>query len=171
MRIFLIGFMCSGKSTVGGRLAPMLGLPFLDLDRVIEAQVGPLLPYIRDQGEALFREQEARALAALLNGPPAVIATGGGTPCEGEHLRRMLQAGLVVYLDVPYATLMERIIRSGGDRPLLFGLQGEALAGRVRDLLQARRPYYTAAHLHVDGTGTAEEVAVRIKRAIDGQTR
>ncbi|MDX9751851.1 MAG: shikimate kinase, partial [Flavobacteriales bacterium] len=74
MRVFLIGFMCSGKSTVGRHLAPLLGLPFIDLDRVVEARVGPLLPYIVAHGEEAFRRHEAAVLGELAEGAPAVIA-------------------------------------------------------------------------------------------------
>lgn len=158
-RIFLIGFMCSGKSTVGRLLAPMVGRPFVDLDREVEKRVGPLLPYIRSHGEEAFREVETEVLDALLVGPDAVIATGGGTPCEGNNLSRMRLSGVVVWIDVPFAVLMPRIARAGGDRPLLFGLKGEELEKRVQALLERRAPIYGDAHIVVKGAAEPAAVA------------
>ncbi|MEO8588890.1 MAG: shikimate kinase [Flavobacteriales bacterium] len=166
MRLFLIGFMCSGKTTVGRVLAPLLDLPFVDLDRVVEHRVGPLLPYIQREGEEAFRRLESEVLYELLDGPPAVIATGGGTPCEGDHMERMKAAGAVVWLDVPIERLMPRIERAGGDRPLLFGLKGEALRQRVEELLDQRTPVYADADIIVQAGATPAEVAERIRKVV-----
>ena len=166
MRLFLIGFMCSGKSTVGKALAPLLALPFIDLDRVVEQRVGPLLPFIQREGEQAFREIEAVVLHELLEGPSAVIATGGGTPCERDHLERMRQAGKVIWLDVPMDRLMPRIERAGGDRPLLFGLKGDALRERVEGLLEERAACYAAADIIVQAGASAAEVAERIRAVV-----
>ena len=165
-RIFLIGFMCSGKSTVGRVLAPMLGLPFVDLDRMVEERVGPLLPFVQHKGEIAFRQKENEVLGQLLASPDAVIATGGGTPCDGDNLARMKQAGRVVWLDVPLDMLMPRIIRTGGDRPLLFGLKDNALQERVKELLEARTPIYAQADLIVQAGAPPLEVARLLERAL-----
>ncbi len=171
MRVFLIGFMCSGKSTVGRLLAPMLELPFVDLDRVVEARVGPLLPFIRREGEAAFRLLEAEVLHELLTGPDAVIATGGGTPCTGDHMRLMTNAGTVIWLDVSMASLMPRIERAGGDRPLLFGLKGEALHTRVAELSMERAGCYAKAPFAIPAGDAPEVVAVRIRDLLRSQPR
>lgn len=172
VHIILIGFMCSGKSTVGRALAPLLDLPFADLDRVAEKRVGPLVPFFRDHGEEAFRKLEAEVLQELLEGPPCVIATGGGTPCEGDNLKRMMDGGRVVWLDVPMEALMPRIIRSGGDRPLLLGLKGDALRSRVEELLAPRLPIYAEADLIVQASAPPGTVAERIVQALDlGQRR
>lgn len=162
----LIGFMCSGKSRIGRELAPLLGLPFHDIDRVIEQRVGPIKPFFEREGEAAFRTVEAQVLMELLTLPPAVIAMGGGTPCEGDNLYRMKAAGTVAWLDVPLDVLMPRIARAGGDRPLLAGLKGEALRERVEALLQPRLPFYVQADVRVDATGAPVEVAQRIAAAL-----
>lgn len=166
VHIILIGFMCSGKSTVGPVLAPLLGLPFVDLDRVIEKRVGPLVPFFQDHGEEAFRTMEAEVLYALLQGPPCVIATGGGTPCEGDNLKRMKDRGRIVWLDVPLEALMPRIIRSGGDRPLLLGLKGDALRGRVQELLEPRLPIYAEADMVVQAAAPPATVAERIVQTL-----
>ncbi|TXI78055.1 MAG: shikimate kinase [Flavobacteriales bacterium] len=164
--VMLIGFMCSGKSRVGRELAPLLGLPFHDLDRAIEARVGPIKPFFEGQGEMAFRAEEVRVLEDLLALPPAVIAMGGGTPCHGGNLARMKRAGTLVCLDVPMDVLMPRIIRSGGDRPLLAGLKGDALHARVSAMLAERQPVYAQAHHQVRADGTPAEVAQRIVAAL-----
>jgi shikimate kinase len=167
--VFLIGFMCSGKSTVGRALAPMLGLPFTDLDRQVEARVGPLLPFIREHGEEAFRGEEAAALQALADTPRMVVATGGGTPMAEGHMAFMRAHGRVVWLDVPLPVLMPRIERAGGDRPLLYGLTGEALLDRVQGLLADRAATYAQAHVRIDGSGPPDVVAGRIAEALRGQ--
>lgn len=167
MHIHLIGSMCAGKSRVGRELALLLQLPFLDLDRVIEQRVGAIKPFFEREGEEAFRAIEAVVLNELIQGPRAVIATGGGTPCSGDNLQRMVDTGTVVWLDVPLAVLMPRIIRAGGDRPLLAGLKGDALQQRVESLLAERRPIYAKADVAVDGSGTPQQVADLIRSALD----
>lgn len=172
MHIFLIGFMCSGKSRIGKELAPLLHLPFRDLDRVIEQRVGPITPFFQQSGEAAFRKAESEVLVELSQGPDTVIATGGGTPCEGDNLRLMQRSGTVVWLDVPLMDLMPRIERSGGDRPLLFGLKGAALRDRVEQLLGPRLPVYHKADITVQANALPAVVAGRILAALaDRQSR
>lgn len=169
MHVQLIGFMCTGKSRIGRELAPLLGLPFHDLDRVIEKRVGPIKPFFEREGEAAFRAVEADVLHELLAGPVAVISMGGGTPCEGDNLQRMKAAGTVVWLDVPLDVLMPRIERAGGDRPLLGGLKGEALRERVEALLAPRLPVYTEAHIRIEAVGKPEEIVARIAEALQAR--
>lgn len=162
MHIQLIGFMCTGKSRIGRELAARLGAPFHDIDRVIEQRVGPIKPFFEREGEAAFRAVEILVLHELLAGPPAVIAMGGGTPCEGDNLPHMKAAGTVVWLDVPMDVLMPRIERSGGDRPLLAGLKGVQLRSRVQQLLEPRIPFYAQADLQITAVGTPTELAEHI---------
>ena len=165
----LIGFMCSGKSRIGRELAPLLDLPFHDLDRVIEQRIGPIKPFFEREGEEAFRRIEAEVLQELLASPPALLSMGGGTPCEGDNLLRMKAAGTVVWLDVPLDVLLPRIERTGGDRPLLAGLKGEALRIRVEELLKPRLPIYQQADLRIHAVGAPLEVAERIKEAIQAR--
>lgn len=166
MRIYLIGFMCCGKTTVGRALAARMGLPFKDIDRVIEEQVGPLVPFFREHGEQAFRAMEREALHAMQDEGPMVVACGGGTPCEGDNMATMQHHGKVVWLDLPFQTLMERITRSGGDRPLLLGLAGEALRERVQALLAEREDCYAAADAIVQADAAPEIVSARVELAI-----
>ena len=160
MRVFIIGFMCSGKSVVGRELGRLTGLRFVDLDRVIEQRVGPLLPWMKLHGEAKFREVESAALEELMAEEEVLVACGGGTPMAADNMDRMLEAGKVVYIDVPQVVLVERARRTGGDRPLLFGLHGHALDNRIAELMLVREPVYRRAPLHVPGAGTPEDTAL-----------
>lgn len=162
MRIFIIGFMCSGKSVVGREVATLTGRRFVDLDRMIEQRIGPILPWMQEHGEARFREVENSVLNELLQEDHVMVACGGGTPMAGDNMDRMLAAGQVVYLDVPQGILVERAIRSGGDRPLLFGLKGDALRDRIAELMRVREPVYRRAPIHVPGGGTPAETAMQM---------
>ena len=138
----------------------------MDLDRVAEHRVGPLLPYIRREGEEAFRRLEREVLQELLAGPDAVIATGGGTACLGDNMDRMKAAGTVVWLDVPMPELLPRLVRSGGDRPLLFGLRGGELEARASALLAQREPFYAQADIIVQAGEAPEVVAWRIAKVL-----
>ena len=116
--IVLVGFMGAGKTTVGRLLSGQLGLPFIDADAAIEERAGCPVPQIfDDRGEQAFRVIEHETIAALLGGPPAVLALGGGA-VEHPETRRLLLAVDVVYLHVRYAGAVARV---GGDdgRPML----------------------------------------------------
>ena len=171
MLTYLTGFMCSGKTRVGKALATRLGQPWFDVDRVVEERIGPLLPYIQLHGEAAFRREEADVLAALARESEAVISCGGGTPLNDSLRALMKRTGVVVFLDVTFPVLMERIERAGGDRPLLFGLRGEALEARVRQLLEERLAVYREADVIVPADDPWERVAEAVERALRTQER
>jgi shikimate kinase len=119
--IVLVGFMGAGKTTVGTLLAARLGVPFTDSDHVIEQNAGrPIRQIFAEDGEPAFRALEHQVIAALLDGPPAVLALGGGAPGHPPTRDRLTcdQAAEVVYLHVGYDQAMRRV---GGDagRPLL----------------------------------------------------
>jgi shikimate kinase len=116
--IVLVGFMGAGKTTVGRLLSGQLGRPFIDADAVIEERAGcPVSKIFADHGEQAFRTAEHEIIAGLLNGPPAVLALGGGA-VEDARTRRLLLAADVVYLHVHYDGAVARV---GGDdgRPML----------------------------------------------------
>ena len=116
--IVLVGFMGAGKTTVGQLLAAAIGLPFRDADAVIEENAGSPVPQIfADRGEPAFRELERETIASLLDGPPAVLALGGGA-VEDAATRRLLGAADVVYLHVGYDGAVARVGGDGG-RPML----------------------------------------------------
>jgi shikimate kinase len=162
MRIYLVGFMGAGKSTVGRSLARRLRWPFVDLDREIEQLAGESIEsLISGRGEQAFRVLEREALERLAEGPRAVVATGGGAFCSPENVDLMKRTGTCVWLDPPAEVLFDRIERSGRARPL-FGDRERAAA-----LLAARRPWYRQAHLRVDTDGVPEVEQV-VERVVAG---
>lgn len=153
--IALIGFMGCGKSTVGPLLAKRLGLPFADIDRIIEEQVGATIPEIfAREGEQAFRRYETRALKSVLRLSPRVVATGGGLVVADENWSLLTAKTLPVWLRVPVEQLLDRI-RTSTDRPLL---QNDPGLVRTRALYQAREPLYERAPLWVDANRAPREV-------------
>jgi shikimate kinase len=165
--IFLIGFMASGKTSVGKLLAARLGFAFVDLDEVIAAAAGATIPEIfAREGEAAFRRRESAAVRAAASEQRTVIATGGGAACREENLATMLGEGRVVALIVSAEEAVRRAGATSG-RPLLDGQADPAGAARV--LLAQRDPFYARAHVRVDTDGRApDEIAEAVLRALAG---
>jgi len=162
----LIGFMATGKTTVGKLVAERLGRRFLDLDGLIEETAGKTIAELfRSDGEPAFRRAETQALRAALATEDTVVATGGGAACREDNLQAMLAAATVVALS---ATPLEVLRRTGGasGRPLLDRAEDPlTLATR---LLGEREPFYARAHLRIDTVGrSAEEVAALVADAVE----
>jgi len=149
--IFLIGFMASGKTTVGRLLAERLEWAFVDLDKLIEDGAGRTVADIfATEGEAGFRRRETDALREVASRRRTVVATGGGAPCGEENIGMMLAAGRVLWLDVSAEEAVARAGKGSG-RPLLDGAADPVAAART--LLDARRPFYKRAHAGVPTMG------------------
>ena len=117
--LFLVGFMASGKTTVGRALAEMLSVPFIDLDEEIERAAGcTIAEMIQHQGEAAFRQMETECLRQAATQKAAVISLGGGAFLQAVNRELILQAGVSVWLDAPFALCWERIQRDAVVRPL-----------------------------------------------------
>ncbi len=161
-RIYLIGFMGSGKSFTGRRLAAELGLPFLDLDHYLEEKAGrTIFRIFEEEGEAAFRKMEAAALRETDRFSAAVIACGGGTPCFGDNMEWMNAYGLTIYLETPVELLVERLISETAHRPLLRGLDRPGLRRYIEDKLAHRAPYYGRASVIMHQTADRSEDLVR----------
>ncbi|MGB0166208.1 MAG: shikimate kinase [Luteibaculum sp.] len=144
--LYLLGFMGSGKSTLGKKLAAKLKKPFLDIDHVIEAEQGRSISSLAEEkGMAFFRNLESKKLQELA-GMDAVIATGGGTPCIQKNLDVILETGLSFYLRYPVATLVQRLIPGKTQRPLIANLKNEDLPKFIEGLLKGREEYYLQAN-------------------------
>jgi shikimate kinase len=155
--IALIGMMGAGKSTVGRRLAKRLGLPFVDADEEIEAAAGLSIAEIFERyGEAHFRDGERRVLARLIEGPPCVIAAGGGAFMDPGTRALMLARCTAIWLDVEVEILAERVGRRD-HRPLL---KGQDPLIRLRDLAAVRNPIYAEAHIAISSGGLAHDKTV-----------
>ena len=158
--VVLVGFMGSGKSSVGRELARRFGAPFVDVDERIEAEAGCR---IRDlfsrEGEPAFRVREKAALRDALTVKGRVIASGGGAFADEENRALLRSYAPVVYLEAAVETLLERLAGDLG-RPLLRGGDREEV---VRELLSRREPGYRTADVTVRTDGrTVEDVAGQV---------
>jgi shikimate kinase len=158
--IVLCGFMATGKSSVGKKLAELLGHEFVDLDAVIEEEEGVSIPRIfAERGEPAFRELESRMVERMMSRTGLVISTGGGTVVNPRNLANLKSCGIVVALTADIPAILRRA-GSGEGRPLL---QAEDREERVRALLQVREPFYAQADITVDTSSlTIEEAATQI---------
>lgn len=164
--IALIGFMATGKSTVGRKLARRLRRRFVDLDEAIEAREGMRVHEIFSRkGETYFRKVEKETLRGLLQAGAQVIATGGGAVLDRENLKLMKEKSLLVWLTASPEALLYRVGK-GVERPLLSGGNKRQ---RVQELLKQRRKAYAQAHVSIDtGCLTADEVVGKILEIIKG---
>jgi len=151
-RIFLIGFMGSGKSTHGRTLARKIGYQYMDMDQLIEETAELSIPYIfQEHGEEVFRKWEHDVLLELCKQEQLVISTGGGAPCHGEMMKIMKSCGCTVYLELPPEALRDRLLRSRTERPLIKGKSESELLEYISTLLSERERYYKQADHTVNG--------------------
>ncbi|MFO7873594.1 MAG: shikimate kinase [Bacteroidales bacterium] len=152
MRIYLIGFMGSGKSSLGARMARKLNYTFLDLDAEVENTSGLTIPELFDQkGEAYFRELERDALHKTLRHSHVVVATGGGTPCYFNNMVFMKTAGKTVYLKMNPLSLLDRLVNARRRRPLLQDFDQDTLLDYIRNKLAEREASYLQADCIIKG--------------------
>ena len=161
--IVLIGLPGAGKTTVGRRLAKRLKLPFVDADAEIEAAAGLKVAEIFERfGEAHFRDGERRVIARLVDGPPRVIATGGGAFMNEQTRALILARCTAIWLDGDVEMLAERASRSG-KRPLLDKADP---AASLRTLAALRNPVYAEAHLRIGSDRPHDETVTAIVAAL-----
>jgi len=169
--LVLVGFSCSGKTTLGRNLARRLRLHFVDSDRYLEEMTGRSIPDIfREDGETAFREIEAEAIARITAERRQVISTGGGAFVNTTNRDALRDGNLVVHLQVRPETVVDRLrnSRSGRPRPLLDS--PDPLV-RVMELMEERKEAYSAAHvtIGVDGRSRYELVGELTRRFLAWQ--
>ncbi|MGP1479280.1 MAG: shikimate kinase [Capnocytophaga sp.] len=162
MKIILIGYMGSGKTTLGKALAKAKNIPFTDLDDYIAQRENASVQEIfNTKGEVYFRKKEAQYLKELLESDTeGVLALGGGTPCYGENMTLIQQSGSIsVYLKYHHLTLSERLAKDK-QRPLLKNIREEELEDFIRKHLFERAPFYLQANftLPMDGLTLSESL-------------
>lgn len=165
-RIFLIGFMGSGKSTLGLKLARIMEYDFVDMDQLIEETAGMTIPRIfSEHGEEIFRKWEHDILAELCERQNIVVSTGGGAPCHHDLIRVMNTHGATLYIKLTPQVLKERLLHSKTERPLIEGKSESELLDFITRLLEQREPYYSQATYTVDGLSLKPEMLVDLFRA------
>jgi shikimate kinase len=152
-KIFLTGFMGSGKSTHGKKLAKELGYRFIDLDSYIEDKENMSVQSIFSNfGEKEFRQKETQyLLEIILLNERMVVSLGGGTICFHNNINNILKSGLLVYIKMPAEALYERLKNSKKKRPLLQNKNDEERFLVIKTLLGQREPFYSKAHLTING--------------------
>lgn len=161
-RIYLIGFMGSGKSTAGKRLASRLGYQFRDLDNMIERQYKTSIPLLFEQyDEQAFRLLERDMLHETTNLHKTVIATGGGTPCFFDNMDFINENGCSVYFEFPPSALANRLQHAKRKRPLLNEVKPEQLTDNIAARLEKRLPYYEQAHIIIKGINLDLKVLIQ----------
>lgn len=161
MKVFLVGFMGSGKTTIGKKLANYLKYDFIDLDKFIEARTGmSIVEYFALHGEESFREMERDILQNTSYPENVIIATGGGAPCYKDNMEWMNTNGRVAYLSLSPKALASRLEHSKTDRPLIRNLKGDELIDFISDKLKEREIFYNQAKFVVSASDlTAERLA------------
>jgi shikimate kinase len=150
MRIYLIGYMGCGKSTLGKRLAKHLNLQFVDMDHYIEMRNHKTVPQIfAEEGETEFRKKERKALEELADFSDIVIATGGGAPCFFDNIELMNNTGTTIYMNIDPAILADRLMHSKTERPLIKGKSKQELITFIDEMLKKRSMFYTQAKFQI----------------------
>ena len=163
-KIFLIGFMGSGKSTLGKKVARQLNIDFLDLDHFIEEQENQTIQGIFDQyGEVYFREKEREALKTIAEKQgKLVVALGGGTPCFYDNMEIINQSGASVYLKYNSGILADRLMNAKTERPLIKNKSKEELLSFINDILLNREKFYNQSHFVIEGNNIKAEDVIAL---------
>jgi shikimate kinase len=156
VKIYLLGFMASGKSWLGRNLARELGLDFYDLDAMVEEKTGKTISAIFDEeGEEKFREKEREALHSTAELDNCVIATGGGTPCFYDNMQWMNTQGITLFIYAPVELLVKRLL-GNEKRPLVKGMDEQQLTRFIEEKLAERLPFYNQSHLCLQPDGHSD---------------
>ncbi|HWS01190.1 MAG TPA: shikimate kinase [Prolixibacteraceae bacterium] len=171
MRIFLTGYMGCGKSTIGRKVAALMGMNFIDLDKYIEERNFKSVPDIfAQEGEAAFREKERQALHEVAQFEDIVIGTGGGAPCFFDNMQQMNHAGITIYLAPDNETLAARLLKSKTERPLIAGKNREELIHFIETALEKRSPFYEQSKIIIRGKNDVQpEEVLRLIEAYNNR--
>ena len=165
---FLIGYMGSGKSTVGKKLATKLGYKFIDMDKYIEAEYQQTIPEIfATKGDGEFRAMEHNALKKIVNENNVVIACGGGTPYYYDNIDLMNNNGTTIYIKMSVDALISRLVYAKEQRPLIANKTETELRVFVNKQLEKREDIYHKAHYIVKGKNLdVDELILFIKEKV-----
>lgn len=151
-RLFLVGYMGCGKTTIGKFVARDMQWKFIDMDAYFEKKHScTISEYFAKHGENGFREAEHEVVAELSTAENAVIACGGGAPCFFDNMRTMNASGATIYINVAPEELANRLKSAKANRPLLAQKSDEELLAHITSQLAEREKFYRQAHMIVDG--------------------
>jgi shikimate kinase len=151
MKVFLVGYMGSGKSSIGPQLADVMGIPFIDLDKSFELKYKISIPlFFEKYGEKHFRTIERDLLVKLSSQDEFVMATGGGTPCHENNMALMNQRGTTIYLRLPLEILIKRLRKSPSKRPILTKFMEGNFEKEVTEHLKQREEFYMLSQLIIE---------------------
>ena len=165
MKIFLVGYMYCGKTTVGKQLAKKLNSDFLDTDTMFETQYQTsIADYFSKHGELAFRAAERQILEDLKTNSKdnVVISTGGGLPCFNNNMALMRELGVVIYLEAPVGMIYRRFEKSNAQRPLLANLSKADAICKIEQQLAEREPFYKQANITVSAENVNFEALLQI---------
>lgn len=163
MNLFLIGFMGSGKTTAGKKLAKKLNLEFIDMDNYLEKQQNRTINEIfATDGEGKFREIERNILNELLQKDNILVGTGGGAPCFFDNMKQMNEKALTLYLQLPPKALAHRLRNAKAERPLIKNKTENELIDFIEKTLEKREPFYTQAHIIINSHNLNVEETVNL---------
>ncbi len=161
MKIYLVGYMCSGKSTVGKKLAKKLGLKFCDTDKLFEEKNNSTISdFFAKHGEVAFREKEREILTSLLPLQDCVVSTGGGIPCFQDNMDLMNENGITIYLDISPKSVLDRLRSADEERPLLKDIPAEEQEAFIEQHLAQRKPFYEKADISVKAENLKVETII-----------
>ena len=167
VRIIIIGYMGSGKTTVGKALSKTLGIPFYDLDWYIESRMHKTVTQIfAERGEEGFRKIERNMLHEVAEFEDVIISCGGGTPCFFDNMDYLNEQGDTVYLKAEPEVLYGHLLMGKTVRPLLVGKSKDELLQFINEQLQVREPYYSRAKhvLDVSLMDNYEKIAISVAK-------
>ena len=161
-KIVLLGYMGSGKTSIGKFLAQKVQLEFMDLDDYIESKEQMTIAAIfKNKGEIYFRQREAAYLQEILESELAIVlSVGGGTPCYGNNMNLIKDHATSFYLQASIATLGSRLIKEKDSRPLIAALNADDLDEFIAKHLFERRAFYELAHHRINVSDNSIEVIV-----------
>jgi len=166
--IYLVGFMATGKTTIGKILAEKLNRRFIDTDReIVRKKKKSIARIFKIEGEKVFRTMERKEIVRAARLRDAVVALGGGALIDERNRKSVYRTGVLVHLTATTRAIMRRIRNDKTLRPILRNLPHSNFKGRIEYLLKVRRPFYKGARIVMDTTGAPpEKTAVRIYKKV-----
>ena len=158
MLITILGFMGSGKSTLGKLIANRLDFNFIDIDDYIEENEKMRIPKIfNKKGEQHFRFLETQYLNEILSGQNTVVSLGGGTPCFNNNIKKITAQSRSLFIDLPFEQLISRLANAKRERPLIKDMTKIELGSFITEKLKERRPFYEQAEYTVNASKSSLE--------------